>query len=239
MDSQASNKIILSLAGWAQKPSSLDSLLLASFPNHKIINFDYTKFSSIDECFSAFKELKINPEIIVGWSLGGQIAARLISEKIFNPKLLVLLAAPFQFVKSPKIAAGMPESSYKSFKENFATSGIETLKNFSLLMMLGSQTRAKELADNLHLNEDNHQNLLFWLDELKRFSCFEIDFSDFPKTLILHGDGDMVVNILQAKVFAEKILNSHLKILANCGHCPHISNFEEAKNFLTNESNDG
>ena len=29
----------------------------------------------------------------------------------------------------------------------------------------------------------NHQNLIFWLDELERFSCHEIDFSDFNQLL--------------------------------------------------------
>ncbi len=229
------NKLtILSLAGWAQKPSSLNSLLSSSFPNHQIINFDYTQFSNVEDCFLALKNLNIKPQIIAGWSLGGQIAVRLIAEKVFTPEFLILFAAPFQFVKTPEIGAAMPEASFNNFRNNFATNSIETLEKFSLLMMLGSSQRAKELTDNLYLNEENHANLLFWLDELKRFSCYNINFSNFPKTLIIQGEGDMVVNVLQAKILAEKIADSSLKILANCGHCPHISNFDEVKNSLTN-----
>lgn len=238
MDLATSNTkpVILSLAGWAQKPSSLNSVLSSAFPDHEIINFDYSLFSSVSECFSAFEKLslKIKPKIIAGWSLGGQIAARLVAAKIFSPKTLILIAAPFQFVKTPEIAAAMPVNSFQTFRYGVSHNSVETLKSFSLLMMLGSKERSKELADNLYLTEENKNNLLFWLDELKRFSCFELDFSDFPKTLIIHGEGDMIVNSLQAKVFAEKIANSQLKILANCGHCPHISNFEETKNFLIN-----
>ncbi len=222
--------IILSLAGWAQKPSSLEPIF-SDLP-HQIINFDYSQFSNIEDCFFALKNLNIKPQIITGWSLGGQIAARLIAEKIFNPEFLVLLAAPFQFVKSSKIPAAMPEVSFDNFRENFVKNSFATLEKFSLLMMLGDAKRAKELADNLDLNENNYDNLIFWLDELRRFSCYDLNFSNFPKTLIFQGEGDMVVNVLQAKIFAEKISNSQLKILANCGHCPHISNPNEVQQIL-------
>jgi pimeloyl-ACP methyl ester carboxylesterase len=224
------DSIILSLAGWAQKPSSLNQTL-SPFSN-KIINFDYSRFSNSKECFAELSNLKIKPKIIAGWSLGGQIAARLIAEKIFNPEFLILFAAPFQFVKSDRISAAMPEASFDIFRQNFVQNSLATLEKFSLLMMLNDAKRAKELALNLDLNEQNYHNLIFWLDELRRFSCYDLDFSNFPKTLIIQGAGDVVVNVSQAKIFAEKITNSQLKILANCGHCPHISNPNEIKETI-------
>ena len=220
---------ILTFSGWAQNPSSLNHALPSS---HQIINFDYTKFSSIDELIIKLENLP-TPQIIVGHSLGGQIAARLIAKKILNPQKLILLSAPFQFVKSPKIAAAMPQNSFDIFRKNFAENSIETLEKFLLLSMLGSKKRAKELSDNLYLNDENYQNLLSWLDELGRFSCFDLNFNDFPETLIIHGSGDMVVNSLQAKVFNEKISHSTVKILANCGHLPHISDLSQTSNFIS------
>ncbi|MES2677402.1 MAG: alpha/beta hydrolase [Pseudomonadota bacterium] len=226
------NSIILSLAGWTQKPSSLDPVFSSLSSSYKIIHFDYSQFSSVEDCFAALKNLNIKPKIIAGWSLGGQIAARLIAQKIFNPEFLILFAAPFQFVKSPQIGAAMPEASFDIFRENFVKNSLATLEKFSLLMMLNDAKRAKELAYNLDLNENNYNNLIFWLDELKRFSCYDLDFSNFPKTLIFQGEGDAVVNVLQAKIFAEKIAGSELKILANCGHCPHISNLNQVQQTL-------
>jgi len=224
--------IILSLAGWAQKPSSLDPAFSSLSSSHKIIHFDYSQFSNVEDCFLALKNLNIKPQIIAGWSLGGQIAMRIIAQKIFNPEFLILFAAPFQFVKSPRIGAAMPETSFDIFRENFVKNSLATLEKFSLLMMLKDAKRAKELADNLDLNDSNYNNLIFWLDELKHFSCYDLDFTNFPKTLIFQGEGDMVVNVLQAKIFAEKIADSQLKILANCGHCPHISNLNQVQQTL-------
>ncbi|MFT6106903.1 MAG: pimeloyl-ACP methyl ester carboxylesterase [Rickettsiales bacterium] len=224
--------IILSLAGWAQKPGSLEAILSSAFPFYKIIHFDYTQFSSMQECYDALQNLNIKPKIIAGWSLGGQIATRIIAKKIFSPESLILFSVPFEFVKSPRIAAAMPESSFDVFRNNFVKNSRQTLEKFSLLMMLGDSKRAKELAENLYVTPDNYQNLIFWLDELGRFSCHDLNFENFPRTLIIHGQGDVVVNILQAKIFSDKITNSSLKILANCGHCPHISNFSEVQNFI-------
>ena len=230
--SLADKPIILSFAGWAQNPSSLQSVFSQFSSSHQIINFDYSQFSSVESCFAALKNLKIQPQIIAGWSLGGQIAVRLIADKIFDPKLLILFSTPFQFVKSARIAAAMPVASFDMFRDNFVKNSVATLEKFSLLMMLNNTKRARELADNLYIDEDNYDNLIFWLDELKRFSCYDIDFADFCKTIIFHGDGDVVVNVLQAKIFAQEIHNSQLKILANCGHCPHISNLDEIKTTI-------
>lgn len=227
--------VILCLAGWAQKPDSL-KLIFPNLPQKfSIIHFDYSRFCSVDEFFSALKNLRINPQIIIGWSLGGQLACRLIAEKIFYPQLLVLLAVPFQFVKSSRIAAAMPKNSFDSFRNNFINDSLEHLKRFSLLMMLNSSTRAKELEENLQIDEQNHPGLVFWLDELERFSCYDLDFNSFPRSLIIHGQGDVIINVLQAKIFAEKIPNSRLEILLNCGHCPQISNLEQLQELIYQE----
>lgn len=232
---------ILSLSGWAQKPSSLEPLFSSlPFP-YKIINFDYSQFSNIEECFGTIKStmenLSVNPDIIIGWSLGGQIVARLIANRILNPKLLILIAAPFQFVKSEQIAAAMPRASFEMFRDNFIKNSAQTLEKFSLLMMLNNVKMAKELAKNIYIDEKNYTNLVFWLDELGRFSCYDLDFTNFPRTIILHGKDDLVVHKLQAKIFASKIVNSRLEMLANCGHCPHISNQAQLQKIISEELN--
>lgn len=93
---------------------------------------------------------------------------------------------------------------------------------------------ATELTNNLEVTDENHQNLIFWLDELERFSCHEIDFSDFPPTLLIQGAGDMVVHPNQAQIFKEKIPNLKLEILGNTGHAPHLGNLEKLREAVEN-----
>ncbi len=235
MDQPTISSSIFSLSGWAQKPDSLEPLFSSlPFP-YKITNFDYSQFSDTQECFDAVKNLSVNPDVVIGWSLGGQIAARLIADKILNPKLLILIATPFQFVKSQRIVAAMPKASFEMFRDNFVKNSAQTLEKFSLLMMLNNAVRAKELAKNIYIDEKNYPNLTFWLDELNRFSCYDLDFSNFPRTIIFQGQEDLVVNQLQAKIFASKIANSRLEMLTDCGHCPHISNQDQLQKIINQE----
>ena len=236
--------IIICLSGWAQNPNSLNSLFPELTSSYKVINFDYTKFSSIKSCFSAIIDLNIKPDVIIGWSLGGQIAIRLLENKILTSKLLILISTPFQFVKSSptyhtnfRIAAAMPKDSFDLFRSNFIKNQLQTLEKFSLLMMINDKKRAKELAKNLYINRSSYSNLLFWLDLLGSFQCHDLNFANFPRTIIFHGKDDLVVHYSQAKVFARKIINSELNIISNCGHCPHISNLSQLQKTIIKEIN--
>lgn len=223
-------KTILLLSGWAQNYKALEPVF-SDFVDYQIISFDYSNYNQTDDLFFALKNTNINPEIICGWSLGGQLAARLITDKIFSPKKLILIAPPFQFVKTPAITAAMPETAFFDFRNNFATSPDKTLKRFSILSLMNDKN-ASELTSNLQITDQNHQNLIFWLDELKRFSCFDLDFADFPETLLIQGLGDMIVHSSQAQIFKQKIPHLKLEILSNTGHAPHLGNLEKVREIV-------
>ena len=126
-------KSILCLSGWGQNYKSLE----ASFFENILEKFNISSLNySLSEGFLKFKDsykFPPNPEVIIGWSLGGQIALRLIQQKIFTPKLLVLIAPPFQMVKDARIQAGMSIKTYNEFFDNLSKAPDATLKKFSIL----------------------------------------------------------------------------------------------------------
>lgn len=221
-------KQILCFSGWAQKANSLEKLFTKNTDEFEIINFDYSNFNNFEDFCTEISNLKINPEIIIGWSLGGQLSCRLIEKKILNPNYLILISCPFQFVKSKEIAAAMPRKSFDEFYNNFSKNPAKTLNKFSLLMNVGNRD-ATGLAQNLDINEENHQKLVFWLKELEKFSSYELNFTNFPKSLIFHGSSDLVVHVSHGKIFQEKIANSQLEVIQNCGHTPHINHENHLK----------
>jgi esterase/lipase len=223
------NKKVLCMSGWAQKPSSLSNLLQNKYDKSDILDFDYSVFANIDDFYKNILDNELNPEVAVGWSLGGQLLCRLIEKKIIRPKLLILISTPFQFVKSAKIPAAMPRKSFDKFHHDFVSKPDKTLKKFALLMNINDKN-GKELASNLDIHDKNHQNLVFWLDELARFSCFDIDFNNFPKTIIFHGKKDMVVHESQSAFFKNNINKSLLFLIKDCGHAPIANNSEFIKN---------
>ncbi len=234
----SSSKEILCLSGWGQKSDSLEKIFSdSSFDSFSFSSFEYSALSSVEDFFSTIQSKNINPDILVGWSLGGQLAIRLIEKKILQPKLLIMLAPPFQMVKNHKIQAAMARSTFDEFYKNFSQAPDKTLKQFAILTVMNDKN-ASEIAKTLDISDKNFEQLKFWLEELERFSCFDINFSNMPRTLFFQGAGDMIVHESQAKYFQERIRNFRLEIFKNCGHAPHLSNLEKLRRIILEEIND-
>lgn len=227
----SNSKIILNLSGWGQKFDSLEHVFSESF---FVQSFDYSKLDSVEKFFAEVAVQKINPEVLVGWSLGGQLAIRLIEKKVLQPKLLVLIAPPFQMIKNSRVQAGMAQKTFDEFYENFSSAPTQTLKQFAILTSMNDRN-SKEIASTLDVSEDNFEQLKFWLKELERFSCFDVDFSNMPRTLYFHGAGDMIVHVSQAEYFRERIKNLRMEIFKNCGHAPHLSDPEKFRKIISEE----
>ncbi len=215
------SKNIFCFSGWAQYYQGLEFLFQQK--NCHLFSFNYSAFSSYQQFLDNTNFSNNYPEIIVGWSLGGQIALRLIASKILQPKFLVLLAPPFQMVKDDNISAGMSIETAKNFYQNFAISPLQTLQQFSVLSSL-NDSNSKEMLKNLHISTENQKNWLMWLGELYNFSCFQLDFSNIPTTIYFHGENDAIINIAQAKYFQERISDFYFYKMPNCGHAPHLNN---------------
>ncbi len=221
------SKKILCLSGWGQKFDSLEFIFNES--NFDPIFFaqaqslDYSSYRDVEEFFADVASQNLNPDILIGWSLGGQLALRLIERKIITPRLLILIAPPFQMVKSEKIMAAMTQNTFAEFRANLIKAPSQTMKQFSILTAMNDR-HASEIARNLDINDKNFDGLIYWLDELKRFSCFDLDFSKTPRTLFFQGAGDMIVHSSQAEYFKERIVNFRLEVFKNCGHAPQLSN---------------
>lgn len=227
----SNSKKALCLSGWGQKFDSLEPVFSESFFSS---SFEYSSLNAVEEFFEEIKSQKLNPEILVGWSLGGQLAIRLIEKKILQPKLLILLAPPFQMVKDSRIQAGMAKPTFDEFYRNFSSAPSKTLKQFAILTAMNDRN-ATEISRSLDINEKNFEQLKFWLGELERFSCFDVDFSNLPRTIYFHGAGDMIVHSSQAEYFRQRIKNLRLEIFKNCGHAPHLSDPEKLRKIIYEE----
>lgn len=198
------------LSGWGQKS---DNIL--NFP-YQIDNIDYLSYNSIDKFFHKLKLQ--NPQIIIGWSLGGQIAINAILQNIINPKLLILLSTSFQFLSQNSYKIGVDGKIYDNFCDNLSNNPEKLLKKFHLMMLQGDK-RFPELK-NQYIYSKNFDNLQYWLDYLVNFSAFDLNFDNFCPTELIYGKNDQIVNYKQAHLFHEKIKNSNLSILEKYSHLP-------------------
>lgn len=233
------SKKILCLNGWGQKFDSLESIFDPIFlskisPFNEVYSLNYSEFFDPEKFFAEVDSEELKPEIVIGWSLGGQLAIRLVEKKILQPKLLILLAPPFQMLKDSRVQAGMSKETFDEFYKNFSQAPTQTLKQFSILTAMNDRN-ASDIARTLDVNDKNFEQLKFWLEELARFSCFNVNFENMPRTLYFQGAGDMIVHVSQAQYFQERIKNFRLEIFKNCGHAPHLSDPENLKKIILEE----
>ena len=229
------SKTLLCLSGWAQKHDSLEIVFAnSSIKNsYKINSLDYLKTDSVDKLFLELKK-NADCEIAMGWSLGGQLLIRAVANNIINPKLLILLASPFQMLKDSRINSGMPQELYKKISNMLDNNSSDMLKEFLTLISMNDRN-AKEIIKNLAVDEKNFMQLKFWYEELCRFSCFDLDMSQMPPILYFQGSGDVVVNINQKDYFQKYCPNFKSIVYDKCGHAPHLSRLDEIRQAIEDE----
>lgn len=212
---------VLALNGWAQAPEALSMVL----PDNASI-FSYGEYHKVDDCFAALKQGETAPDVAVGWSLGGQLLVRAVAAKVLQPKRIVLLAAPFQLVSDAHFHGGVPKAMLMASRLALAAAPAKMLEEFQAYMLGKGDSKEEQIHAKAprYLNQNPHMHWLFWFDELMRYSCRELDFSNFPSTDIIHGTEDAVVPFASGKAFAEHIPHACLHRLPMCGHAPHWHN---------------
>ncbi len=207
---------IITISGWGQAHDALAEVVPSG-----ATHLDYSNFKTADEFFESIRGQ--NPDVVVGWSLGGQLALRALSEGIITAKALVLLATPYQFVASKDIKCGMDRDTFNKFYTNFENDPVKTIKRFMTLISLNDTHLHDILTKLRHSTSTDHAvRWRVWLDELENFSCNAIDFSQIPKTYAVHGRDDTLVDITQTSLFKSLIKDYKLEVFDSCGHAPHL-----------------
>lgn len=163
-----------------------------------------------------------SPDVLIGWSLGGQLAVRAVLEAGLCPRALVLLGTPWRFVAAPDWPQGMGRSTYDLFRENYATQPERTARRFAQLVAQGdthSNRIAAEQATHWDTMSDRTR-WLPWLDDLAAW--MPGDVSALPPALIVHGAGDRIVASAQAAQWESRLMQSKLHLWDECGHAPHL-----------------
>jgi len=211
-------KKILCLNGWGQEPKTLENAFKEVFKSDDILTIDYLD----------------TYDVIIGWSYGSQLAIKKIEAGFLRTKLLILIAPIFQIAENDINKIGMPKDMFDGFLANFKENPEATMQNLVAMSASGDEN-ADLVFDKMkiqNLNILNKYVLEQQLLRLKEFSCFDVNFKKFPKTICFSGANDAVVASSQTKLFAERIKDFELHIIENCGHAPHFSHIEEIKERL-------
>lgn len=100
-----------------------------------------------DDMLQQHVELAVKFDVIIGWSLGGQLATILVNQiqqQYAQQKVLITLASNPCFVAQPDWSAAMPVETFMQFKQSFEQDAISTLKRFGLLVCQGASSAKKD-----------------------------------------------------------------------------------------------
>ncbi|UUM27478.1 hydrolase [Acinetobacter colistiniresistens] len=100
-----------------------------------------------DDILQQHVERAVKFDVIVGWSLGGQLATLLvdqIQQQYAEKKVLITLASNPCFVAQTDWMAAMPIETFIQFKQSFEQNAISTLKRFGLLVCQGASSAKKD-----------------------------------------------------------------------------------------------
>lgn len=117
-------------------------------------------------------------DVIMGWSLGGQLATILVNQiqqQYQQHKILITLGSNPCFVQNSDWQYAMSESTFEQFKMSFYADAITTLKKFGFMVCQGVQT-AKEDFKKLQslIRAQNIELLKQGLDELEQLNNVNI-----------------------------------------------------------------
>lgn len=212
----------LTLSGWGQPADALDPIA------RDAICFDYSDYPDTARALEALRAL--NPDHVIGWSLGGQLALHAIVAGALNPKKLTLIAPAFQFVKGGTVDDGMDRFTFDTFRSNYATDPERTATRFHSLIAKGD-SKMRNVMQGLR----NHSQIaqaarwLPWLDALDREPVSRLSLAMVPPTTIIHGTQDAIVPVAQAHMLAQTLPKARVEIWEGVAHAPHLHDTERLR----------
>ena len=131
------NQHILLITGWGGGTKLLASLKQAlENKGHtvELINI----FNALDsEVLQQQVEKAKDFDVIIGWSLGGQLATLLvdsIEKQYAEQKVLITLASNPSFVENEEWHTAMDQATFQNFKQSFEHDAIATLRKFGFMV---------------------------------------------------------------------------------------------------------
>lgn len=165
--------------------------------------------------------------ILVGWSLGAQLALRLAQRAPERAAKLVLIGSSPRFVQADDWPTALPAATLDSFRQDFDNTPDATQRRFVALQSLGDSARkavAATLGDSLTTADGPHKTAL--ADGLRLLA--ETDLRSLVPEIrqpvrLLHGSEDKLMPVAAAEWLADTLPDARLTVFGQCGHAPFLS----------------
>lgn len=230
--SKATEPLVL-LHGWGSDSQVWERLLPHLCASVDVITLDLPGFGQSPPCASWEDTVQLLAEalpekfFLLGWSLGGMLAARLADRFPDRIVKLVTLAANASFVCRPGWREGLDEGIFASFYQLFVDDPDACLRQFNGLQAQGDReeraVRRWFKARAVGGDPGSWSTALDWLQQLDNR---EILPRLSAPCLHLFGEGDRLVPVDAAAQVAKLAPSARIEVLEGSGHAPMISSPE-------------
>ncbi len=177
--------------------------------------------------------LGLSTAVLLGWSLGGQVAMQLVlRKKLWFSQLVLVATTPF-FCQEKDWSHGLPRTQIRALERNLGRNYTKTLGDYFQLQFSGEdldQKRFQEIVKfavrTAKLPEPKVAKealqLLANVDQRKKL--FAIDLP----VLVMHGDLDQIIPYSAGCNLAAQIPCAQWILLSGVGHAPFFSRPEES-----------
>ncbi len=203
---------VIGLSGWLQPAESLKGLTL------EMEMFDYSAYPNIAEASVALAALQ--PDIVIGWSLGGVVTVQALAQPNYRPTKLILLGAAYQFIASAAVPEACKPAEAQALRDQYSADPQAFAKRLQLMLMYGAKMESPSCPLSKNITET--ARWLPWLDHLAA-SSFEGFVPPYqPEVLVVHGAADIVIPAAQAKYWSRIFPQVQVMILPEVSHAPHV-----------------
>ena len=197
---------------------------------------DYKKLNIDDMVKQIADQISANA-VVVGWSLGGMIAIKLVEYKKHLINTLVLLASTPCFVKKPDWPHGVDVTRMTSITNGLKQDMSGVLKTFISETALGDPSPKKTIRKlREHAQQDSHgvevlsDGLEILSNEdlrhnMKNLAC---------RTVMILGKNDRLVPVATGEKILKYCPGISLVTIDNAGHAPFISQQQETISAINN-----
>lgn len=204
---------ILGISGWLQPPTALNDIVPGIAP------FRYDQFG-VDKRKLIQALGEIQPEVVIGWSLGGVLAVQGLLHPHYRPRKLVLISVPYCFLESEEVPEGMPIPDYEAFRRGYMEDPERISRRLQLLTNHG-------MPEDFPLcpaaeNVEEEANWLPWLEHLAATDFSLSKYQHQPEVLLIHGGKDAICSPGQGKYWARLFPRAQVLVLPKAAHAPHV-----------------
>lgn len=180
--------------------------------------------------------------VLVGWSLGGQVAARIALDWPEKISKLILVAATPCFVNRADWPHGVAAEVFDQFAASLAQDYAGTIRRFLSLQAQGSSEMREVLAQLRRRLLDQARPAGGVLEaglEILQGADLRESLPKLAKSLtLIHGSGDKLAPLAAARWLSSAIPGARLHVIEGAGHAPFLSHPRQVAEIIGSAAHD-